>query len=181
MFDAILGYVSGSPVTYGITAGICALDAFFPIVPSETVVIAASIVALRGELLIWLVLAAAAIGAFTGDNISYLLGDKLGEPAAERLFKSDKAKRRLDRPKAALHERGAVIIVAGLDSSPAAAPQPRSPRARSTCRTAASPTPMLPLRCCGRVTPPRSDTSAERRSRTTCGSRLPSRSGSPAS
>jgi hypothetical protein len=44
----------------------CALDAVLPIVPSEAVVIAASILAAKGELSIWLVALAAAAGGFLG-------------------------------------------------------------------------------------------------------------------
>jgi len=60
----------------------CALDAVLPIVPSEAVVIAASILAAKGELSIWLVALAAAAGGFLGDTGSYLLGRTAGAHGA---------------------------------------------------------------------------------------------------
>jgi membrane protein DedA with SNARE-associated domain len=71
------------------------LAAVLLIVPSEAVVIAASITATRGELSSWLVALASAGGGFLGDWGSYLLGRTAGASAARRLFRSPKAKRRL--------------------------------------------------------------------------------------
>jgi membrane-associated protein len=106
-----LTQLSASPLTYLAVLGACALDAVLPIVPSETVVIAASVLAARGELWIWLVAVAAAAGGFLGDVGSYLLGRTAGAWAARRLFRGDKAKRRLDRAGKALARHGAAIIV----------------------------------------------------------------------
>src|SRR2546425_13270136 len=58
--------VSNSPLTYAIVAADVALDAVFPFVQSEAVVISASVFASQGRLAIWLILPAAAIGAFVG-------------------------------------------------------------------------------------------------------------------
>ena len=44
------------------------LDALLPVVPSETAVITAGVVAATGHLSLLLTLAAAACGAFAGDN-----------------------------------------------------------------------------------------------------------------
>lgn len=38
-FDRVTEYVSESPLTYGVVFLVSALDAFFPLVPSETAVI----------------------------------------------------------------------------------------------------------------------------------------------
>jgi membrane-associated protein len=110
VFDR-LTQLSASPLTYLAVLGVCALDAVLPIVPSETVVIAASVLAARGELLIWLVVVAAAAGGFLGDVGSYLLGRTAGAAAARRLFRGDKARRRLDWAGKALARHGAAIIV----------------------------------------------------------------------
>ncbi len=112
MFDSVTHFVSGSPLTYLIIWGIAALDAFFPVVPSETVVITAGTLASQGKIPIWLVLVCAALGSFTGDNISYFLGDQLGERAARRLFRGEKGMRRLRQAEHNLQEHGAVLIVA---------------------------------------------------------------------
>jgi membrane protein DedA with SNARE-associated domain len=58
-----------------------------------------------------LVAVAAAAGGFLGDVGSYLLGRTAGVAAARRLFRGDKAKRRLDRAGQALDRHGAAIIV----------------------------------------------------------------------
>jgi membrane-associated protein len=110
VFDR-LTQLSASPLTYLAVLGVCALDAVLPVVPSETVVIAASVLAARGELWIWLVAVAAAAGGFLGDVGSYLVGRTAGAWAARRLFRGDKAKRRLDWAGKALARHGATIIV----------------------------------------------------------------------
>jgi hypothetical protein len=64
-----LTQLQASPLTYLVVLGACALDAVLPIVPSEAVAIAASVLAARGELWIWLVAVAAAAGGFLGDDL----------------------------------------------------------------------------------------------------------------
>jgi membrane-associated protein len=110
VFDR-LTQLPASPLTYLAVLGVCALDAVLPVVPSETVVIAASVLAAEGRLWIWLVALAAAAGGFLGDVGSYLLGRTVGAAAARRLFRGDKAKRRLDWAGNALARHGAAIIV----------------------------------------------------------------------
>ena len=73
--------------------------------------IAASVLAAKGELSIWLIALAAAAGGFLGDSGSYLLGRTAGASAARRLFHSPKAKGRLDWAGEALRRHGATIIV----------------------------------------------------------------------
>jgi len=106
-----LTHVQASPLTYLAVLGACALDAILPIAPSEAVVIAASVLAAKGELSIWVVALAAAAGGFLGDSGSYGLGRTAGAAAARRLFHSPKAKGRLDWAGEALNRHGATIIV----------------------------------------------------------------------
>jgi membrane-associated protein len=110
VFDR-LTQLPASPLAYLAVLGACALDAVLPIVPSETVVIAAGVLATRGELWIWLVAVAAAAGGFLGDVGSYVLGRTAGASAAGRLFRSEKARRRLHWAGDALARHGAAIIV----------------------------------------------------------------------
>ncbi len=120
MFDWLI-QVQASPLTYLAVLGACALDAVLPIMPSEAVVIAASILAARGELSIWLIALAAAAGGFLGDTGSYVLGRTAGAAAAGRLFRSSKAKGRLTWAGEALdrhgahHHRGGPIYPRGED------------------------------------------------------------------
>ena len=110
MFDSIVNAVSGSPWTYGVIFGVAALDAFFPLVPSETTVIAAGVLASSGDLRIELILPAAAAGAVVGDNVSFWVGRTLGERIAGRLF-TGKRRKYLDYAHRTLEERGGYLIV----------------------------------------------------------------------
>jgi membrane-associated protein len=88
-------------------------DAILPIVPSETAVITAGVVASAGGLNLPIVIAAAALGAFTGDNTAYLIGRRWGERAKDRFFQGEKAKRRIDWAERQLTERGGELIAIG--------------------------------------------------------------------
>jgi membrane protein DedA with SNARE-associated domain len=109
--DDVADYVSESPLTYGALFLVSGLDAFFPLVPSETAVIAAGTLAATGDLLLWAVIPAAALGAFAGDNVSYGLGALFGERAAKRLFRGEKGRRRLQKAQRLLDRYGALVIV----------------------------------------------------------------------
>ena len=113
MFQSFVDAVSGSPWTYGIVFGVAALDAFFPVVPSEATVITAAVLASQGEgLRIELIIPAAAIGAIVGDNVSYWVGRIFGERIAEKVFIGTRRKH-LDRAHRLLEERGGYLIVIG--------------------------------------------------------------------
>lgn len=113
MFDWLSNEVSGSALTYLVVFVAAGLDVFFPLIPSETIVIAASVLAAQGDLLIVAIVPAVALGAFLGDNLCYLLGRKVGEPIAKRLFRGGKGQARLRWAKHALRRRGAVLIGIG--------------------------------------------------------------------
>jgi membrane-associated protein len=110
-FDVFAEWVSGAWWSYLVIYSIAAVDAFFPAVPSETVVITAGVLASASDLELALVIAAGAAGAVTGDNISYGIGRLVGERTLKRWFRSDKSRRRLEWAERTLDERGAYIIV----------------------------------------------------------------------
>ncbi len=112
MLDWFSGVASAGPWTYPAVALFVAVDGFFPVLPGETVAITASVAAGHGDLTVWLVVLAAFVGAVAGDNVSYLLGVKLGRAAARRLFKGDRSKRILAWAERQLRERGRVVILA---------------------------------------------------------------------
>jgi membrane-associated protein len=89
------------------------LDALIPVVPSETSVITAGVVASAGELSLTLVIVGAAIGAFLGDNATYLIGRLYGERVQARFFAGDKARARIDWAERQLGERGGQLIATG--------------------------------------------------------------------
>ena len=111
MFESIVDAVSGSSWTYLVVFAIAALDAFFPLVPSETVAITAGVVSSRGDLSVELIIVCAAVGAMVGDNISFGIGHFFGKRTVERFFSGEKAKRRLQWAEKQLEERGQYIIV----------------------------------------------------------------------
>ena len=111
MFNSLLNAVSGSPWTYVLILGVCAGDAVLPLFPSETVVIAAAVLASRGRLEIGLVIVAAAVGAALGDNSAYWLGRSGLRRVVHRLFASEKNQQRLNWARTQLQQRGAWIII----------------------------------------------------------------------
>jgi membrane-associated protein len=109
----LIDQISDSPASYLVVALASGADVLFPVVPSETIVITAGVVAAQGGLLVWLVVLTAAIGAIAGDNLSYLLGAKVGEPIARRLFGGERAQRRLRWAERTLRRHGVLLVVVG--------------------------------------------------------------------
>ncbi|WP_424923543.1 DedA family protein, partial [Actinomadura bangladeshensis] len=73
--DGILGVVDTavtSPWFYLVLFAVAAIDGFFPVVPSESLVITAGVYAASGEPELVPVVVLAALGAFTGDHVSGL-------------------------------------------------------------------------------------------------------------
>jgi membrane protein DedA with SNARE-associated domain len=107
MFDQLTSLVAqASGWAYVVVMPLAVVDALIPIVPSETAVITAGVVAAAGHLQLPLVLLAAALGAFAGDNLAYGLGHRYGDGVQKRFFQGDKAANRLDWAKGQLHRRG---------------------------------------------------------------------------
>jgi membrane-associated protein len=114
MFDHLTQLVSqASGWAYVIILVLALLDAMLPIVPSETSVITAGVVASAGDLDIALVIASAAVGAFLGDNIVYLAGRRFGERARQRFFSGEKAKARIDWAERQLQQRAGQLVTGG--------------------------------------------------------------------
>ena len=110
MLEAFTDFVSGSPWTYAYLFAVSAIDAFFPLVPSETSVIAAGVLAASGDLVLPFVILVAACGAILGDNISYFIGRTVGHRIAERFFSGERRKR-LDQAERQLAQRGGYLIL----------------------------------------------------------------------
>jgi membrane-associated protein len=114
MADAILPFVEdlmSSPWIYMVLFVIAALDGVLPVVPSETSVLTAGVFAASGETSLPLVILAAALGAFAGDQVSYAFGHLAGPRLHERARPGGRRRAALDRARAALATRGGVIIV----------------------------------------------------------------------
>jgi membrane-associated protein len=114
VFDQFTQLVSdASGWAYAIVFLLAFLDALVPIVPSETAVITAGVVASSGDLSLPLVIPAAAAGAFLGDNSAYLIGRRFGDRVTRRFFSGEKARRRIEWAENQLRERGGQLIAVG--------------------------------------------------------------------
>ena len=109
-FDSFLELVSASPWTYAVLLAVAALDAVFPLVPSETAVISAGVLAGAGDLNLGFVIAAGAVGAFSGDSSAYWLGRRLDPRLERRLFRGAKGAERRAWAEDALERHGGPII-----------------------------------------------------------------------
>lgn len=109
-FDSLKEF-SSSPWFYVIIYVIAVLDSVLPIVPSETLVIIGGVSAGLGDLSIVLVVLAAGLGAFTGDNMSYLIGRRASVAVSRRYERTEKGKRRLETVIHQIHERGGLLLI----------------------------------------------------------------------
>jgi membrane-associated protein len=110
-FDRISDWISGEWWSYPVIFVVAVVDAFFPVVPSESVVITAGNLASTGDLWLLGVILSASAGAVVGDNISYAIGKWAGEHTVKRLFRSEKARKGFEWAERQLETRGFYIIV----------------------------------------------------------------------
>lgn len=108
--ESFLELVSASPWTYAVILGVASLDAVLPLVPSETTVISAGVLAGAGDLQLGFVIAAGAAGAYAGDSSAYWLGRRLDSRLAGRLFRGVKGARRRAWAESALDRHGGPLI-----------------------------------------------------------------------
>ena len=114
MFNQFTEYVANaSGWAYAVVFLLALLDAILPVVPSETAVITAGVVAASGHLSLPLIVVSAAVGAVAGDNIGYLIGHRFGPAVTSRFFSGEKARQRLSWARRQLGERGGQLILVG--------------------------------------------------------------------
>jgi membrane-associated protein len=114
LFDQFTQLVSdASGWAYAIIFVLAFLDALVPVVPSESSVITAGVVASSGDLSVPLVVLAAATGAFAGDNAAYLLGRRVGRRIEARFFSGERGRKQIQWAERQLAERGGELIVIG--------------------------------------------------------------------
>ncbi|NED98384.1 DedA family protein [Phytoactinopolyspora alkaliphila] len=112
--DAILAVAEdamSSPWIYALIFGFAMLDAFFPVVPGETLVITAGVFAASGEPSLLWVIVAAAVGAFVGDHVSYAIGRTAGVRLRNRFLGGKRATTAIAWATDALERRGGLILV----------------------------------------------------------------------
>ncbi len=107
----LLRHLMTSPWVYLMLFAIAVIDGFFPAVPSETAVIAAGVFAASGRPAPALVIAVAALGAFTGDHVSYLLGRSGGRRALRRLKPDGRGRTVFTWAERTLARRGGLLLV----------------------------------------------------------------------
>ncbi|MQA74652.1 MAG: DedA family protein [Solirubrobacterales bacterium] len=100
-----------SPWAYLALFAFAALDAFLPIIPSESLVITAGVFAAGGEPELLGVIGAAALGAFVGDHVSYLIGRTAGARLLERARSRPRGCAAFEFADRALARRGGLILV----------------------------------------------------------------------
>ncbi len=115
MLDGLVEAVEGvmnTPWIYLALLAIAAIDAFFPAVPSETLVITAGVfAAATGAPNAVLVVLVAAAGAFAGDHISYGIGRFGGARLLARARPGSRAERAFGWARQALLRRGGQILI----------------------------------------------------------------------
>ncbi len=114
MTDAIVTMVEGALSTpWGLLAlaAVAAVDGFFPVVPSESLVVTAGVFAAAGDQSLALIIGAGALGAFTGDHTSYLVGRLAGDRLTGRRRAGTRKAAAFDWARRVLAERGGTVIV----------------------------------------------------------------------
>ena len=110
MEEWLLGIAASAWVIPALFA-FCAIDGVFPPVPSESAVIGLAAVSVSsGHPYLALVLVAAAVGAFCGDQVAFSIGRRV-ELTRVRWLRSGPGRTALDQMSRALEERGASVIV----------------------------------------------------------------------
>jgi membrane protein DedA with SNARE-associated domain len=103
---------AGSPLSYVIALALPALDAVFPAVPAETAVVTLGVTtADTADLRIALLVGCAALGAFAGDNLGYLIGRRVGPAVERRFFRAAKGARRRAQAERWLERFGMPAII----------------------------------------------------------------------
>ncbi|WP_170044557.1 DedA family protein [Luteimicrobium subarcticum] len=104
--------LAGSPWVYVVVGVLCLVDGFFPPLPSESVVIALAVTAWTGgDPGLAALGAAAAVGAWSGDQVAYRVGGVVGTERF-RVLRSAAGRRAVDLARRGLARRGATLVVA---------------------------------------------------------------------
>ncbi|MFF5229424.1 DedA family protein [Dactylosporangium sp. NPDC000521] len=91
---------------------VAALDAVVPLSPSESTLIAVAVLSAQaGRPAIWLVIVAAAAGAFAGDVVSFRIGVRAGAGVLRRLLTRRRGQQVYAWARRTLTERGGQVLV----------------------------------------------------------------------
>ncbi|MGW0501891.1 DedA family protein [Micromonospora sp. NPDC003241] len=101
-----------SPWVYLLIFGLTAVDAFFPLVPSEAAVISVTVLATGGQPNLALIIVAATLGATAGDHISYGIGRGGGSRRLDHSPVDSRRRAGSEWARRAVDLRGGVILMA---------------------------------------------------------------------
>lgn len=99
-----------SSLAYLLVFAVAALDVVFPVLPSETAVVLGAVLAWQGRLHVVPLVAVAAVGAFAGDHLSYMLG-RWSRRALRGPRPTGKVARLQEWAAHQLEDRGPIIII----------------------------------------------------------------------
>lgn len=104
--------LAGTPWVFLVVYLFATIDGFFPPIPSESVIIALATLFVQDRSAdFWLLGAAAAAGAFSGDQIAYEIGKHI--PVRRiRFMRSERAVKAIEWAEQALERRGGSFIIA---------------------------------------------------------------------
>lgn len=91
--------------------GVAYFDSVVPIVPSESMVIIGGVAAGQGEQSWALVIIAAAVGAFLGDNSAYVLGYRMRGFIVRHAARHPRRQRQLDWASEQIRFRGGMLLI----------------------------------------------------------------------
>ena len=111
MPEVVLALVA-SALIYLVVAGLVALDAVFPLAPSETLLVAGGVLVASGEMSLILLAVAGAMGALVGHLILYAIGHSASDRAKRWIERGPEGARRLDVATRHLKRRPWLIVVA---------------------------------------------------------------------
>jgi membrane-associated protein len=114
MFESLENAVQDAGAwAYLIIFAIALLDAFFPVVPSETLVILGGVLASGDDptLTLPLVILSGGLGALCGDNVSYSIGRFFAGRIERWAAKTEKRRARREWAGRQIRERGMLLII----------------------------------------------------------------------
>lgn len=103
--------VMGSPWIYLAVFVFVAIDAFFPTIPGETLVVTSGVFAATGHPDLFAVAAVAAAAGFAGDHVSYHIGRSAGGRLLDRTRPGSRRRKPFDWAQRALHTRGGSVLI----------------------------------------------------------------------
>lgn len=111
MFDWLYDLVTASPATYAVVGAVILVEAVFPVLPSETLLVIGGVIAARGDLSIVALVAVGWLAATAGDNLTYTVGSHPGQRLKDRLVKGRRGKRAVRWAEGNLDDRSYVLSV----------------------------------------------------------------------